>query len=194
MPAARWEGNCHAVAHRLIDAGLVAGRPRYGLYFGPVRPGGCFSPTAPFHRHGWIELPGGKALVDPTRWAFERVSPYLFAGPYTAEYDPGMQNLRLLQTGPCPGRMPGDEAFVLALSAAAAAHLADMTGSGREFGLGQLFWVANLPLFMLGPHAAEVFRALDAIGKKTLVPIDSWELATGLGGPPPHIMRNPRAD
>jgi hypothetical protein len=188
-PAPKWKGYCHTIACRLIECGLVTGHARYGFYYGPVATGSYFSPTAPFHRHGWIELPDRRHIVDPTRWVFEDQPPYLFLGPYTCQYDPGMQRLRWAQLKPCPGRLPGDQLFDLNLSPAAAQHLSDMTGFGTAFSYAELFWIANLPIGMLGVHCTEIFKELARIGHKALIPIDNWQMAMTPGGPPKHALR-----
>lgn len=194
MPTAAWPGNCHAVSCALLSCGLIEGTARYGHYYGPVSPGGPFSATAPFHRHGWIELPGGEEVVDPTRWVFQRAEPYLYLGPYDSSYDPGMQRLKSAMLRPPPGVSPGEAVVALDLTIPASDHLEAMVGRGRDLSLGQVFWVANLPLYMLGKHAAEVYAAIGKAGHKALVPCDNWDMAFGPGGPPAHAMRPPRPD
>jgi hypothetical protein len=194
METKEWVGNCHCVATRLVETRLVPGNVRYGFYYGPVSGKSYFSSTAPFHRHGWIELPDGLFVVDPTRWVFEARKPYIFMGPYSNEYDPGNQRMAQARLRPCPGRLPGDEVFEVCLSAPAAQHLSDMTGYGTAFSLVQLCWIANLPLNMLGVHCVEIYRELARIGQKDLIPIDNWDMAMGPGGPPAHALCNPFAD
>jgi hypothetical protein len=191
MPTARWRGNCHAIACRILDLGLVRGVARYGHYYGPVAPASYFSPTAPFHRHGWVERPD-RSVLDPTRWVFEDAPPYIHVGPREPDYDPGGQRLRTSHVGPVPGRLPGDDAIALDLPPEAAQHLSDMTGYGTAFSLAQLFWIANLPPHMLGTHARPVYVALRDAGRKALVPIDNWRMVVeDPSGPPPHLLRGP---
>jgi hypothetical protein len=177
-PARSWAGRCSEVSDRLLASGLVRGVARYGLYLGPVAPGGLFSPTAPWHRHGWIEAPG-RLVVDPTRWAFERADPYLYQGPYTDAYDPEMAHFARIGIPPPPGRRPGDRAVDLDLGPAARAHLRGMTGSGCVFSRAQLAWLAGLPPPLLGLYAAETYRAMDRAGCGGMIPPDRWWSVAG---------------
>jgi hypothetical protein len=187
----KWIGNCHCVAVRLVESGLVSGDAQYGHYYGPVADGTYFCGTALFRRHGWIERPGGRTVVDPTRWVFEGVAPYLYSGRYGPDYDPGGQRLTLVNVSPPPPRLPGDDVVDVRLSGPAFRHLADMIGQRDAFSDRQLFWVANLPLCLLGPHCNEVFREIDRVGKKAYIPIDNWTMATRPGGPPARVLHNP---
>jgi len=57
------------------------GRARHGHWTGDVAYGSHFDRRAqlPFIAHGWIQLDDGRVL-DPTRWVFENVAPYLYVG------------------------------------------------------------------------------------------------------------------
>ncbi len=80
--AEKWGGRCFEVASRIVEAGLVDGVAVYGHWVGDVHPESMFarkSVRLPFVQHGWVQLADGRVL-DPTRWEFEHVAPYLFVG------------------------------------------------------------------------------------------------------------------
>ena len=87
-----WPGKCYAVACQMLKAKVVKGRPAYGNYHGPVVASSMFFGKTVV-RHGWIERADGM-IVDPTRWVFEGVEPYIYEGLPSMEYDEGANLLR----------------------------------------------------------------------------------------------------
>ena len=79
-----YAGRCDAAVEDLLDNG-VEGQRRDGVWTGP-RAGWGFKHTRwrtdahGFPVHVWIERAGG-TVIDPTRWVFEGVWPYLYEGP-----------------------------------------------------------------------------------------------------------------
>ena len=192
MKAARWDGRCHEVSCKMLKARLVPGEERYGHYYGPVSEDHP-SHGRPFQRHGWIETPNG-LVVDPTRWVFECTRPYIFHGPGDDEYDAGGQAVIEGRTSPYPAhpnasadvsvnlteaqREARRKIFQLEISGPPQAHLASLTGGQvKDFGGDQLFWLANLPLSLLGEHARAIYEAIVEAGQKAYIPIDNWRLA-----------------
>jgi hypothetical protein len=103
-PLSSWMGDCYTIARLVIDHGLVRGVARYGAYMGEIAPGSMFADRADVPggvNHGWVELKDGR-VVDPTRWVFEDVEPYIYRGENRGEYDAGAQNRRALFRLPCP--------------------------------------------------------------------------------------------
>jgi len=191
LAAARWPNQCHKVACLMLKARLVAGVERYGHYYGPVAPG---HPRhgQPFQRHGWIETPN-RQVIDPTRWAFERVDPYIYCGS-DADYDPGGQRLaaHLMRSYPAGPLDPAllsanlteeqracrQRIIQLELDGPARDHLASLTGGQvADFNLDQVHWLGNLPLALLGDHAAAIFGALSRAGHVAMIPVDNWRIA-----------------
>lgn len=181
IPAKEWVSRCHEIATAVVESGLVKGRAVYGIYTGPVTEG-HFSPSRPGHRHGWVKLSKGRVL-DPTRWVFENVPPYIYCGPGAREYDEGMQSLKAAFRRPCPTmeECEGDAGFTLTLPPAAAIHLkalADNQGTREEYTYAAprmlMGWLANLSPDELAPHALAFYVALGNKGLKALVPIDNW--------------------
>lgn len=93
---ALWEGRCYEIATKLVKVGLVRGVAVYGHWIGPISPKSKFAPKASvgFAQHGWIVLDADAyemdkgAVLDPTRWAFEAVQPYIFVGAPDSAWDP----------------------------------------------------------------------------------------------------------
>jgi hypothetical protein len=191
LPAALWVDRCHEVSCAMLAASLVVGVERYGHYYGRVsrrypRYG------QPFQRHGWIEQPDGR-VVDPTRWVFEKVKPYIYCGS-GKDYDAGGQRMRMGLMQPYPAG-PRDESsdsphlterqrevrrevFQLNVDDTARAHLAELTGGQTsDFNLDQVFWIANLSLHLLGKHAPAIYQALVEIDQRVAIPTDNWRMA-----------------
>ena len=76
-----WKGKCMQIASAMVEKGLVEGVVVYGHWIGPFASGTIFSDRAKmgFTHHGWVSTPGNK-VIDPTRWVFENVEPYIFQG------------------------------------------------------------------------------------------------------------------
>lgn len=80
--ASTWVARCYEISCRIVAAGLVDGEAVYGHWIGDVAPGSYFSERSRalgFVNHGWVLLKDGRVL-DPTRWVFENVAPYLYVG------------------------------------------------------------------------------------------------------------------
>lgn len=80
--AKAWVARCYEISYRIVAAGLVDGEAVYGHWTGDLAPGSYFARLKrgiPFVPHGWIQLKDGRVL-DPTRWVFEDVAPYLYVG------------------------------------------------------------------------------------------------------------------
>jgi hypothetical protein len=188
MKAAKWAGRCHEVACKLLKARLAFGVERYGHYYGPVTP--TYSRYGlPFQRHGWIEAPDG-SVIDPTRWVFEGVEPYIYHGP-ADDYDAGGERMTLGMLRPYP-RAPGlaeglSEAQRATLGRPVALELppgpardrlAELTdGQVADFNIDQLFWVANVPVSSWRGHARAIYEAIAEAGQKAAIPYDSWRMA-----------------
>lgn len=177
QPVDKWIGNCYRIAVLIYNAGLVPkkSRVRYGIWWGPIDPSCCFG-GRPFAHHGWIELPD-KRIYDATRWVFEAQQPYVWLGRDEDDYyDPAGQQL---QAGlglrlPCPDRQP--RATVFKLNAKQRALFADYMPCVLKADPDhcQLMWLANIPACNFGDNAKAVYAALEALGLKTFIPLDSW--------------------
>jgi hypothetical protein len=83
-----WKGNCFAVATLIAESGLIQNATAvYGHWLGKA--GSYFSHKglAGFIQHGWVLLEDGR-ILDPTRWVFEDVEPYIFIGRPPDENNP----------------------------------------------------------------------------------------------------------
>jgi hypothetical protein len=123
--------------------------------------------------------------VDPTRWVFEHVSPYLYhsnrVGP---EYDEGGNRWReATLRSPPPFSTDDlvidlrDDELPLRTWGWLEKQLGPFTRQSARLSIRQLFWLANLPLSVLGPHAAPLFMTFERHGQKGAVPMDNWRKA-----------------
>jgi hypothetical protein len=173
VPVPAWRGRCHKIACMLVDRKVVAGRPAYGHYYGPVAPSSYFSRSRhlPFQPHGWIVLPDNQ-VCDPTRWVFEATAPYLYIGPGD-DYDEGGNRLLAAQAGPCP---PPAGPVAVELRGSPAAPWIVRLADGQVVGgltVRQAFWLANLPLVTLGHLARPIYELLTETGYRAAIPIDN---------------------
>lgn len=177
VSATLWPGRCYEIASMVVESGLVSGKAVYGHWLGPIAPGTHFRPrgsnTRPFTQHGWIR--SGDQIIDPTRWVFEGVKPYLFAGKSRThrEYDEGGNALRSALSRPPPPFDTSEKLYRLDLPADAARHINDLLGD--ELGVCQkrLAWIANLPVQWLDQYAKEIFRAIIDAGEQAYIPFDN---------------------
>lgn len=194
VPLDRWPGQCTLVAHlfltrKLAPKGMVE---VYGMWHGVIAQGSPFA-GRPMARHGWLRTPvtsgqdrSAVVVIDPTRWVFEGVKPYVYQGVEGAEYDEGMMALRSLGRGPPPSPViaAGEKTTSLTVletgtrkAKAALKWVRTFFPEAPVFNQMQLGWLANMPPSEMGEHgdhAAVIYQAMDQAGRKTLVPIDWW--------------------
>jgi len=171
-PTSGWEGQCYAIA--CIAAPLVGGEAVYGHWLGNVSSDGYWAAYKDLSviRHGWVVLPNGN-LLDPTRWSFEAVAPYIWEGPPGLPYDPGGQRLRKEFRRDPPE--PQGNTIHLNLSQKVQSYLGGMLGiewTKGDLTAIELGWLANAPLDDLEPHAPEFFQALIEESLGAFIPID----------------------
>ncbi len=190
IPLDQWPGNCYAVACQMLNQRICRGTPRYGLWTGPVDQKCRIVRwrTSRVCRHGWIEQKN--RVVDPTRWVFEAKEPYVYRGP-ADHYDVGAQTLRREKLTPCPPYRPGDQRpHLLVWMVSPEAHrwmTEELFQRAPGITMPMVFWMANLPVDLLGLHAEPIYRALIRAGLKALIPKDLLELVL-----PEYRVRRPR--
>ena len=170
-PAYEWEGRCHEIANDLIETGIVVGKLRYGIWIGPIAGGSNFSGRA-FTHHGWVECEDG-VIVDPTRWVFEGVPPYIYEGP-SDHYDVCGDEIRQMGRGEYPEFDPKDKivpdvprALIMGL---------DMCGVDvdEKITARQAHWLSGMSLKQLGPVAKLLYSWMADSDLKAFIPIDNW--------------------
>ncbi len=187
-PTENWKGNCYAVSCQIVDNGLVKGDAVYGHWLGPVDPKSYFAAHglgAPFVRHGWILLEDGR-ILDPTRWVFEAVTPYLFIGPGDAkEYDEGGNKIRTLMRRPLPAYRPESKRYKITAEVLPSKpwtfvekllQIPPVQPEGT-LTIDQLFWLGNLSPDELAPHTWAIYQMYEKIGRAVLIPIDNFRKA-----------------
>ena len=184
-PIGEWDGRCHEIACRIVRCGLIAGKAVYGHYRGPIARGSRWTRyrSVGFVRHGWIVTDDNK-IIDPLRWSFENVSPYIYEtrlDPKTGlndEYDEGGNVLRKQLMTPCPSarQKPSDRvrlSFDLRTTPSFVSALIDDTCGDANLTMAQVFWLANLPLTVLGDFADDIYAAICRAGHQAFIPIDN---------------------
>lgn len=194
-PAHQWAKRCFEIASRIVAANLCpdGSVAVYGHWIGPVAEGSSFASKAAmlgFAQHGWVLLPDGR-VIDPTRWAFEDVEPYLYIGK-ADHYDEGGNKFRMASL---PSRPPAfdecEEQYELdqhvlpdGKAWTFVEKLLDLDDPfslpvGWEPGTiceSQLHWLAHRDPRTLGGHAKAIYAAINAIGEGARIPIDNKKM------------------
>jgi hypothetical protein len=185
MPTEDWEGNCFGIAIAIVKAGLIAGKAVYGTYRGPISDNGYWASRShlEFVHHGWIRS-SNTTIIDPTRWSFEAVDPYIYTGPADSQdYDLYGMKVRRSMMKPCPSKTSTDQLKKFKLSEGSAAAISALVGEDQTgvtiLSMSQIFWLANLDPTLLGESAKEIYEALVAGGFKAFIPIDSDQFVRG---------------
>lgn len=184
-PAHKWEGRCYEIASLIADHVKHADAV-YGHYSGPVDPCGYWGERCDddFIQHGWVVIKGSSMVLDPTRFSFENVDPYVYFGP-ADHYDEGGNDYRSKYTSPCPpfdfsdGVVPFPEASA---NSALSRHLDSLVpGAVLEdyvtISKPQAFWLANIHYCRLEPFAKEIYAALHRADLRAFIPQDNWKRA-----------------
>jgi hypothetical protein len=151
------------------------GKDRYGHYHGFIHPECERFGDRQFTHHGWIER--RTTIVDPTRWVFECVEPYIYVGPKDDEdYDFGGNRVKAMYMRPAPPFDPTS-------GSGDTWELPDNIERFAKFILGhedktvscvQVMWLANLPLDMLGEFAKPVYEfIINKVGLPGMIPMDN---------------------
>jgi len=174
-PADKWHGKCSQLAHAAIGV-LGHGHYAYGHFLGDVDPEGFWSVCGlGLQRHGWTLLDDGR-IVDPTRWSFENVEPYIYIGENGGDYDEGGNGLRSLLRTPCPSAE--GEACNLKEVMCSSSLFEKVTDTPFDkITRDQALWVANMPYTELGFAVAPIYETLIANGMKVFIPTDNYSRA-----------------
>lgn len=193
IPVEQWAGNSYSIARAIVQAGLVEefnGVAVYGHWGGGVHPDSFFAYREghPFIQHGWINLEDGRVL-DPTRWSFDAKEPYLFIDHNSGEYDEGGNEWRDAMMEPPPWNKE-DSQYTISeriLKSDAWIHVERLLDCSdyhcnddvpiEQLCRAQLFWLANVPYYLLEPHAAEIHEALKRCRMKAFIPMDNYRRA-----------------
>ena len=179
----RWKGKCHLISTQLVEKGLIKGRAVYGHWLGPISRISFFKNRRglPFIHHGWVETEDRK-IVDPTRWVFEAVKPYIYFGK-NDYYDEGGDKFRKAMERPCPAYNKKSKHIPFCIEdeggeiEEATDYILELLGTTADkVTLDHAFWLGNLSIITLGKYAPNVYQWLDCIGLKAIVPIDNWNL------------------
>jgi hypothetical protein len=182
-----WQGRCYEIACAIRGKFDIDCRPCYGHWLGPVAPGSFFADRAkaPFQRHGWLQLEDGR-IIDPTRWVFENVEPYIFfAKDEQGYYDEGGDVWR--KTMNAVKEVPGADADPRKVPLVFRDDVPDTVlfiieifdQDPKDLNLLQVAYLANMSRDELGKHAYPIFSAIDAAGQGAFIPIDNYEKILG---------------
>lgn len=173
MKTDQWHGQCTVFS--ALACSLVGGHDIYGDYCGPVDSEGYWKNRLglPIH-HGWVLLDDGR-ILDPTRWSFENIAPYIYLDFNDRDYDEGGNVKRAMFRRPCPG--PGG---VLADFKPSTADMLfeHLTKTPYEkMTREQAFWVANLGYDELDFAVGGIYETLLDNDMEAAIPIDNLRRA-----------------
>jgi len=182
IPAERWKGRCYEISCKIVEAGIVTGRAVYGHYLGEVAKDGYFGHRSdlPFQGHGWI-LAAGHTLIDPTRWVFENVEPYLYIADEDDDvvidtYDEGGNLWREANMiDPPPADADGEIVDVAELAETYAFdHVKQLLNDVDYITTEHVFWLANLPPRILGDmFIIDIYVWIIGLGHGAFIPLDN---------------------
>lgn len=171
LSVSKWPGNCCLVSSLILEHQIVEGELCYGFWHGRISPKSIFK-RRPFTHHAWIERKD--EIIDATRWVFEHRKPYIFIGKNQGEYDFGGNKLRMMMMSPCPPFSPCEKQFDLSrLSESAKLVIWSMVAKSNVLSFGQMIWLANCPLQMLGDAVEEIYQWMIDEKAGALIPIDN---------------------
>jgi hypothetical protein len=175
--AAEWEGRCYEIACAMIARDVVKGIPRYGHWLGPIDPECMFADSIGlgFCQHGWVEC-SGNIIVDPTRWVFEGVEPYIYQAPdFDGWYDVGGNQFRSSLRRPCPEFDDSVRVFDFPEGALGVFIAAQLPGNQAKVSAQQVHWLATADPEFYGDWLQDVYDWITAIGCEAFVPIDNYK-------------------
>jgi len=163
-----WPNRCFEVACAFIKHRIIIGKPCYGMYCGPISDKSVFAGRR-FARHGWIFTPHG-FIVDPTRWVFEAIDPYLFITRSQAEYDLGSMRMRHLGRSSFPADDLSEKCISLDVSNEILEQYAG-PGDWSKLTKPQVHWLATV----MPDTSDDYIKMLNAIckaGQQMFIPVD----------------------
>lgn len=182
LPASEWHGKCTLISQSVVQLGLVTGDAVYGHYRGPVDHKSYWigKSVCGFIQHGWVLLRDGRVL-DPTRFSFENVDPYIHIGDADPDYDEGGNIWRAASREPCPeaGGKPAGMKAESQIIEELFEHLTDTPFSKITW--AQAHWVATLTPEELDFSVADIYKTLKDNDLKALIPHDNWARAVREG-------------
>jgi len=172
IPVDVWPGNCHGIALAIEKAQLFDGaRSAYGFYYGPISRLSIFYGRS-MARHGWLHF--DDVIIDPTRWVFEAVNPYIYVGPDNDDYDLGMAAMRAKFRIPFAQMDKGSDYVIPELLRPI---IRALTGDETLVSVSrmQLGWIANLSPMEMPAHGKDVYQWIIDEGRRALIPIDFYD-------------------
>ena len=182
LPAEEWKGKCYEIVLKMLKAEIVIGRDIYGHWLGSTSETSFFASRRdlPFIQHGWIETPD-KRIIDPTRWVFEDIEPYVFVSLKNNLlediYDEGGNQWRECMMKPCPKYKKSDKkinkADISKFDEEVYDYLNELFNRPEYWTVGHIFWLSNLSPKFLGIYIKDVYYWLENLGFGAFIPLDN---------------------
>lgn len=175
VPLEQWEGNCYSISCQMLVHDVVEGRPCYGHYYGHIAKGTLFY-DRPIVQHGWIETKDGY-IIDPTRWVFEGVEPYIHVGKLKSskEYDEGGQLLLKMTMPPIPEH--DSTKVIVEIKDEKMSFLISSMLKRKDVQKGltmmECHWLGKQPLAALGENAKDLYQFMIDNKQSAWIPIDN---------------------
>jgi hypothetical protein len=181
LPAQQWVGKCWGIATAIHQAGLCPGYGVvYGMWLGPLEPGSawCRRGFRTVHaRHGWLRN-RDRMIVDPTRWAFEGMEPYIYVGPNDGVYDEASQTVAEVLHQSAPRFDETKRVFAHPFPTATAEFVASLLGP-PPWDMFQMIWLGSCPISRLEPFCESIYRTLIEAGFGAFIPVDARMMVLG---------------
>jgi hypothetical protein len=174
IPVDKWHGKCALLAHCAAELLHEECHELYGHYKGEIDETGYWTNRI-ITRHGWVLLEDGRVL-DPTRWSFENVEPYIYLEYNDEDYDEGGDKLREDLEKPCP---PPDGKLANMKECLASAPLFERLTKTQfdKLTVNQVGWVANLSYHSLDFAVGHIYKTLIENNFGAIIPLDNKQRA-----------------
>ena len=173
IPTDEWEGNCHGIAYKIVKSGMIDGKVERGYWIGGVSKTSIFY-GKPIIPHSWIRMSNGK-IADPTRWCFEQVEPYIFVGDDSC-YDAGGNHHRKANMQSPPEFNSQHKPANIKFPKSCNQFVMELVGNPPYLTINQAFWLGNLSLDVLQPHAKAIYTAFEKCKEGAIIPIDNYNI------------------
>ena len=179
IPVDQWEGSCTAIAESMLREGMVPGAVGvHGVWLGPISNRSKTFAGQPFSQHHWI-VNGDDSIIDPTRWCFEGLPPYIWHGFDEDDYyDEGANqlNAEISIRPPFPAEVE-DDAAVLDFGEDEGIVFA-ITGSDTLlYDHARAMWLGNQSYDKFKGQAKAIYGVLEAAGFGACIPWDNLNRA-----------------
>lgn len=134
--------------------------------------------------HWWLEITYDKKVIviDPTRWVFEDIEPYIYINIKTDEYDRAWQEFQIMmrqnKTNKIPEEIPDDDIIDISFWKDIDIFIYEkvLENKHSNFTKRNLLYIANTPIKYLWWYEKTIMNTLIDNWFRAFIPVDTYEL------------------